>query len=1237
MMDCTSPSQMTHQEDKVVFPPMLQPLTLGQIGERERTKFGSFLSDDSDTVPVAPPVASRVGLRSYSQQLEEYITRFRSRPPDIKFWPYGPYWPRYYEGVTLDTPRFLLKVPPFDEPLGPKCRDEDESIRTVDNQVTPYTNRWRGVLIVYDSERSPRDYSPQPVTEGCCPNLVFESRFESGNLRQARRIGMFEYELVLKTDLYTTRHTQWYFFRVHNAQPNVTYKFRIVNLLKSDSLYNYGMRPLVYSEQDATEKQIGWVRTGHHITYTRNVTNTGSPLLQRCVPYYMLEWQMEFPNSDDTYYLAHCYPYTFTDLKDDLDVLMASPERKACVRREVLCESRAGNSCFLITVTNFENTGPKKAVVVSARVHPGESQASWMMKGLLEFVTGPDPVAQELRDRFIFKMVPMLNPDGVIVGNYRCSLAARDLNRNYRHPRRENFPTIYNVKAMVEELAQKHEIMLYCDLHGHSRKHNVFMYGNNTSSEEDTSGVGAARAFISERLFPWLMSSKCPDKFSFRSCKFAIRRCKESTGRVVMWRQMNIYNSFTLEATFSGTILNKENCRHFNILDLMDVGRSLAKVVLDYQHVQENKMQQTEAVLQLTKAITQQILETRGLIGPGSALPDFLTVDKNVIETEAEAVQENAEKWTGAMLTLLQQPPQPDLSAANPDDKGQGRQERAKRAGTASSGLSKEEASKLLDRASLCTMDGCLNILAALNVRDALQESDSSDSDSESEPEMKPPEPKTRKKKRKSRKQRDKEHHDKKQASSDKGQEKEARGKTYSALPALLCAEAPPSNSHGHAFSGTNLSDTSLLTSAQLAKKQPARRAAPVSVVGTQRCLAAEPKQFLIFSDRRRMSGSWDYPGALPGFSFDTFKMMGQNKPEQFNAHPGVSVTSQFMKVVREDGKVLFIPLRHVKRGKPAVAQQPSASTRGSHAVHSSPSSRLDASQFVKSSKSSYTSSAHRQRSMSVPQTSASAITDALGSELFVQTSKTIPTSYPIPASQTSARTQDLVKRISVCGLQTAVTSSDNRASGGSVQNNSVANGREGTARRKYSLSSSGKKWYSAGSNSVLDRLNKDRRSSQFQSKYEGRHNGGVPCFTEERSMERAAKRLAEMKKKYEDDKQRELTLYCVDEHGMYQYPPHMYPNVLSQDDFNHRLHVALSEGTANLSRTLMGMNVKTGYTHADNLQDMHPTINGNNYMLAAHLNGHSSSANHNQPTPSAASPHNNHAHPLAENHRDHR
>lgn len=54
--------------------------------------------------------------------------------------------------------------------------------------------------------------------------------------------GQFEYELVLKTDVFTKRHTQWYYFRVRNMIPGIIYKFRIVNLLKRDSLYNHGKK-----------------------------------------------------------------------------------------------------------------------------------------------------------------------------------------------------------------------------------------------------------------------------------------------------------------------------------------------------------------------------------------------------------------------------------------------------------------------------------------------------------------------------------------------------------------------------------------------------------------------------------------------------------------------------------------------------------------------------------------------------------------------------------------------------------------------------------------------------------------------------------------------------------------------------------------------------------------------------------------------------------------------------------
>ena len=59
---------------------------------------------------------------------------------------------------------------------------------------------------------------------------------------------------------------------------------------------------------------------------------------------------------------------------------------------------------------------------------------------------------QIMRDLFIFKVVPMLNPDGVIVGNYRCSLAGRDLNRNYRTKLRDSYPTVWHTKCMVRRL-----------------------------------------------------------------------------------------------------------------------------------------------------------------------------------------------------------------------------------------------------------------------------------------------------------------------------------------------------------------------------------------------------------------------------------------------------------------------------------------------------------------------------------------------------------------------------------------------------------------------------------------------------------------------------------------------------------------------------------------------------------------------------------------------------------------
>ncbi|CAI5664746.1 unnamed protein product [Oreochromis niloticus] len=407
--------------------------------------------------------------------------------------------------------------------------------------------------------------------------LEFESRFESGNLQKAVQVGAYDYELTLCTDMYTTKHTQWFYFRVRNIKAGVTYRFTIINLMKRSSLYSQGMKPLLYSERDAEENGVGWQRAGSNIKYYRNCSQNTKDNNSDGITLYSLSWTLQFPYDSDTCYLAHCYPYTYSHLQRYLSRITSNPTVRSYCKVRVLCQSLAGNAVYVITITpqdsNRMDDKTKKAVVVTARVHPGESNASWIMEGFLNFLLGDSDDAQLLRDTFVFKVVPMLNPDGVVVGNYRCSLAGRDLNRNYRTLLRDSFPSVWHTRNMVEKLLAERDVVLYCDFHGHSRKNNVFMYG--------CKNKGDTTLKLHERVFPLMMSKNASNKFSFNSCKFRVQKSKEGTGRIVMWR-LGIKNSYTMEATFGGSTLGDRRGTHFTIQDLKSLGFHLCDTLLDY-------------------------------------------------------------------------------------------------------------------------------------------------------------------------------------------------------------------------------------------------------------------------------------------------------------------------------------------------------------------------------------------------------------------------------------------------------------------------------------------------------------------------------------------------------------------------------------------------------------------------------------------------------------------------------
>ncbi|NWX22263.1 CBPC4 carboxypeptidase, partial [Aegotheles bennettii] len=402
-----------------------------------------------------------------------------------------------------------------------------------------------------------------PGAPGC---LTFFSKFESGNLRKAIQVREFEYDLIMNADVNSNQHHQWFYFEVRDMKLAVPYRFNVINCEKLNSQFNYGMQLVMYSVKEALQGRPRWLRAGHDICYYKNHYSAaaGGDMRGKC--YYTLTFSIKFPHKDDVCYLAYHYPYTYSTMMSHLDILERNRNpKKVYWRQQMLCQTLGGNPCPLLTITampdskkrdDLEQFYNRPYVFLMARVHPGESNASWVMKGTLAFLVSSDPIADLLRKCFIFKIVPMLNPDGVINGNHRCSLSGDDLNRQWLTPNSQLHPTIYHAKGLLYYLRSIGRApLVFCDYHGHSQKKNVFLYGCSIKETLWQAGCMVDTAVITEdvgyRTLPKILDKVAP-AFVMNSCSFLVEKSRESTARVVMWKEMGVLRSYTMESTYSG-------------------------------------------------------------------------------------------------------------------------------------------------------------------------------------------------------------------------------------------------------------------------------------------------------------------------------------------------------------------------------------------------------------------------------------------------------------------------------------------------------------------------------------------------------------------------------------------------------------------------------------------------------------------------------------------------------------
>lgn len=185
----------------------------------------------------------------------------------------------------------------------------------------------------------------------------------------------------MRIDCNTRGHIQWFNFTIRN-NGNRKIKLNIVNFRKIRTLYPTSLKPFIHS---SCTPSSGWKQGCSNVKFDKKqlryafLEDNFSP---SALSYNCLSFEYEFQDDEEVVQLAYAPPFTYSD---QLRLIASLP--KEIVQEEVLGESLAGLDMQLLTITDpsVPSEG-KRCVLVTGRIHPGETCGSHMVKGFLEFI-----------------------------------------------------------------------------------------------------------------------------------------------------------------------------------------------------------------------------------------------------------------------------------------------------------------------------------------------------------------------------------------------------------------------------------------------------------------------------------------------------------------------------------------------------------------------------------------------------------------------------------------------------------------------------------------------------------------------------------------------------------------------------------------------------------------------------------------------------------------------------------
>jgi len=260
--------------------------------------------------------------------------------------------------------------------------------------------------------------------------MIITSQFDSGNIRVVKAHSPQDIELQINKDAHSEFY-QWFHFKMVSER-FISHIIKISDLAKSaypDGWQNY-QAVASYDRQE-------WFRV--------DTKFDGDNLVIEMTPEY------------DCVYFAYFTPYSYERHQDFISEAQMSFD---CQQKH-LGLTLDGRDLSMLVIG--EPTPSAKKIWITARQHPGESMAEWLVEGLVRrLLDEDDGVARWLLNNHVFYIIPNMNPDGSVRGHLRTNAAGTNLNREWLNPSLEKSPEVFYTLQAMDSIG----VDMCLDIHG---------------------------------------------------------------------------------------------------------------------------------------------------------------------------------------------------------------------------------------------------------------------------------------------------------------------------------------------------------------------------------------------------------------------------------------------------------------------------------------------------------------------------------------------------------------------------------------------------------------------------------------------------------------------------------------------------------------------------------------------------------------------------------------------------